>query len=88
MWPAPRSGEQHDRQLRQLQGMAGGLVPDVVGLGAVPGAAATAFEICRTLRPGKDSLVTLAQAWTRVTKSQLDERHGFSDALPAGIGAT
>ena len=88
IWPASRSGGQQDRQLRQLRqlpGMAGGLVPDVAGLGAVPGAAATAFEICRTLRPDENGLVTLAQAWTRVTKSQLDERHGFSDALLAGL---
>ncbi|MGA5448486.1 PucR family transcriptional regulator [Streptomyces umbrinus] len=86
MWPASRPGGQPDPQLRQLQGMAGGLVPDVAGLGAVPGAAATAFEICRTLRPDENDLVTLAQAWTRVTKSQLDERHGFSDALLVGLG--
>ncbi|MEE1800681.1 helix-turn-helix domain-containing protein [Streptomyces sp. JV176] len=89
LWPAPRSGDQHDRQLRQLRqsrGMAGGLVPEVAGLGAVPGAAATAFEICRTLRPDENGLVTLAQAWARVTKSRLDERHGFSDALLAGLG--
>lgn len=86
LWPAPRSGGQQERQLQQLQGMAGGLVSDVAGLGAVPAATATAFEICRTLRPDDNRLVTLAQAWTRVTKSQLDEQHGFSAALLAGLG--
>ncbi|MGW6401317.1 PucR family transcriptional regulator [Streptomyces sp. NPDC055134] len=81
VWPASASGAQHDLQLRQLRGMAGGMVPDVQGLGAVPAAAATAYEICRTLREGDTGLITLAQAWTRVTKSQLDEHHDFSTTL-------
>ncbi|PVE11774.1 PucR family transcriptional regulator [Streptomyces scopuliridis] len=87
VWPAAASGRQHDLQLRQLRGMAGGMVPDVKGLGAVPAAAATAYEICRTLRPDDTGLVTLAQAWTRVTKSRLDEQHGFSTALLSGLDA-
>jgi hypothetical protein len=87
LWPVHPSGGQRDRQLQQLQGMAGGLVLDVAGLGAVPGAAATAFEICRTLRPDDNRLVTLPEAWTRVTKDQLDEDHGFSAALLAGLSA-
>ncbi|MGI5467173.1 PucR family transcriptional regulator [Streptomyces sp. CA-132043] len=87
MWPVSPSGRRHDLQLRQLRGMAGGLVPDVPGLGAVPAAAATAFEICRTLRPDERNLVTLAQSWTRVAKSQLDEQHGFSTTLLADLAA-
>jgi len=85
MWPACPGGRRHDLQLRQLRGMAGGLVPDADGLGAVPGAAATAYEICRTLRQEDEGLVTLAQAWTRVTKSHLDEQHGFSAAQLSGL---
>ncbi|MDQ8702526.1 helix-turn-helix domain-containing protein [Streptomyces sp. LHD-70] len=87
VWPAGTSGPEHDLQQRQLRGMQGGLVPDVEGLGAVPAAAATAYEICRTLRPEDTGLFTLAQTWTRVTKSQLDEQHGFSTELLSRLQA-
>ncbi|WP_033287937.1 PucR family transcriptional regulator [Amycolatopsis jejuensis] len=80
LWPA---GPGRDPHLAELGDLTGGYVPAAAGLGAVPAAAETAYEILRVLRePG---LVTLREAWARVTKSTLDERHGFSAAVLGGL---
>lgn len=85
LWPANPRVERAEAQLHRLSTVAGGYVPDVAGLAAVPAAAGMAWDICRTIGEGDDGLRTLAQAWARVTKSRLDEQHPFSAALVRGL---
>ncbi|MEV0947548.1 helix-turn-helix domain-containing protein [Rhodococcus sp. NPDC049939] len=86
LWPAPRTHTRGpETQYRQLQEIAGGVVPAVPGLGAVSSAADTAYEIFRTIRPDETGLQTLTDAWTRVTKSRLDDQADFSAHLLSGL---
>ncbi|AOW93541.1 hypothetical protein BFN03_15125 [Rhodococcus sp. WMMA185] len=86
LWPAPRTQTRGpESQYRQLQEISGGMVPAARGLVSVASAANTAYEILRTIRPGEHGLRTLTDAWTRVTKSRLDDQTEFSAYLLSGL---
>ncbi|WP_072686926.1 PucR family transcriptional regulator [Rhodococcus marinonascens] len=88
LWPAPRPHTRGpETPYRQLQDIAGGMVPAAPGLAAVASAANTAHEIFRTIRPDEHGLRTLTDAWTRVTKSRLDDQADFSGHLLSGLAA-